>query len=86
MKLAIRYSKKVPFIHKKIDNYLEKQAIKSIEDVLAKKQVKCQYDRLPQEGITQADLLAILDDRKKYDVDPKKGGTFAYVYDHSKAH
>lgn len=85
-KLAIRASKKIPFIHAKIENYLEGEAVKSIEEVLAKKAVHCTYDKLPEEGLPEEKLLTILDDRKKHDIDPKKGGTFAYVYDYSKAH
>jgi len=52
-KLLVRYSKKVPFINNKIQKYLEGEAVKSIEEVLAKKEVKCEYSTLPEEGMSQ---------------------------------
>lgn len=54
--------------------------------MLINKVIKCQYDKLPENGITESELLSILDERKSHDIDPKKGGTFAYVYDYSKKH
>lgn len=55
-------------------------------EALSKKEIKLTYDRLPEKGLAKEEILKILDKRIVADIDPTKGQTFAYVYEHSKAH
>jgi hypothetical protein len=38
------------------------------------------YDKLPEKGLSKEEILNILDKRKRADIDPSEGKTFAYVY------
>ena len=48
------------------------------------KKVVCHFSSLPKQGLPKEKILSILDERIAADIDPTKGKTFAYVYEHSK--
>jgi sphinganine-1-phosphate aldolase len=54
--------------------------------MLKDKKIKCEFAALPKEGLSEQQLLSILDQRISADIDPTSGNTFAYVYEHSKQH
>jgi sphinganine-1-phosphate aldolase len=85
-KLLLRLANNIGFIRNKKEKYLEEESTKNVEETLQKKQVRVTYDRLPEKGLPKEDILAILDKRVNADINPTEGKTFAYVYEHSKAH
>lgn len=85
-KLLLRLGNNIGFVRNKKEKYLEEESIKNVEETLQKKQIRLTYDRLPEKGLPKNDILTILDKRVNADIDPTEGKTFAYVYEHSKAH
>jgi hypothetical protein len=48
--------------------------------LLKTKSIKCTFSALPSSGLTEEQILSLLDTRKNADIDPTVGKTFAYVY------
>lgn len=65
---------------------MESEAAKNTEELLKDKKITCKYSALPKKGLSHTEILTMLDDRIRADIDPTAGKTFAYVYEHSKDH
>ena len=50
VKIGIRLGQKISFLRKKVDDQLEKEAKKTIAEVLEKSTVKCTYNKMPENG------------------------------------
>lgn len=86
IKYAIRLSKRWKFVQAKIDKKLSADAQQTIAKLLDEKTVKPTYAAIPDQALLATSILDLIDQRKKEDIDPTVGRTFAYVYEQSKSH
>lgn len=86
IKVFTRLAKKISFFQKQIDKKLELEAKQTVAQNFDGKSVKPVYRDIPEKGVEHTKILSTIDERKKADIDPTIGKTFAYVYEQSKAH
>ena len=86
VKMGIRLGQRFSFLRNKISSELEKEASKTVSDMLNSAKIRPIYREIPQNGEEKEKLLQEIRTRKEADIDPTVGKTFAYVYEHSKNH